>query len=305
MKSLFLSVMLLGIATSAIANEPPPSFLRSFGNTGISTQRVQGPSGMLFDALGRLVVADGAKNRAALFTADGMFIGAYASGTATPPRGVALGTDGAVFVCSNGTPFLKRVYAPVGGTWTPAGTLSVSYGIASDPSGMMYVSLTTAGLVKSWNEDGTAGAWIAAPPPGAGPAGLWWADGFVYVACSGDHMIRVYDALGMLVREWGGFGSGPGQLKSPQGVCVDGDAVYVADTQNNRVQKFTREGAFLTQWGSAGTGNGQFNQPAGVAVSGSGEIFVADFTNNRIQVFGTLPVSTATTTWGRVKMLRR
>ncbi|MCC6652839.1 MAG: NHL repeat-containing protein [Candidatus Eisenbacteria bacterium] len=305
MKSLLASLILLVIATTAIATEPPPSFIRSFGNTGASTHRVQGPSGMVFDAQGHLVLADGAKNRAVLFTADGLYVGEYATGTVTPPRGVALGTDGSIFVCSNNTPFLKRVYAPGGGTWTPAGAPGVSYGITSDPSGMLYMSLTTVGLVKSWNEDGTAGAWTAAPPPGAGPAGLWWADGSVYVACSGDHMIRVYDALGMLVREWGGFGSGPGQLNSPQGVCVNGDAVYVADTQNHRVQKFTRDGLYLTHWGSAGAGNGQFNQPAGVAVAGNGEIFVADFSNNRIQVFGTLPVAATTTTWGRIKTLRK
>ncbi|MDA8154971.1 MAG: SMP-30/gluconolactonase/LRE family protein [Actinomycetota bacterium] len=42
---------------------------------------------------------------------------------------------------------------------------------------------------------------------------------------------------------------------------------------------------YLTQWGSYGTGNGQFNQPEAVAVSLSGEIYVADGTNHRIEVF--------------------
>jgi len=43
--------------------------------------------------------------------------------------------------------------------------------------------------------------------------------------------------------------------------------------------------AYLTQWGTFGTGNGQFAQPAGVALDGSGNVYVADTGNNRIQKF--------------------
>jgi DNA-binding beta-propeller fold protein YncE len=48
------------------------------------------------------------------------------------------------------------------------------------------------------------------------------------------------------------------------------------------------EGTFVRQWGSKGTGNGKFDEPAGVAISVSTrEIFVTDYNNHRIQVFGT------------------
>jgi len=45
-----------------------------------------------------------------------------------------------------------------------------------------------------------------------------------------------------------------------------------------------------------GTGNGQFNAPEGVAVDGSGNVFVVDSFNNRIQKF-TNP-GTFLTAWG-------
>jgi DNA-binding beta-propeller fold protein YncE len=51
------------------------------------------------------------------------------------------------------------------------------------------------------------------------------------------------------------------------------------------VQYFNANGSFLGKWGSQGTGDGQFDLPAGVAVDGSGNVFVADSDNHRIQKF--------------------
>src|SRR3989304_2205896 len=42
---------------------------------------------------------------------------------------------------------------------------------------------------------------------------------------------------------------------------------------------------FLLKWGSFGIGDGQFQYPQGVAVDPSGNVYVADFGNNRIQKF--------------------
>src|SRR5436190_20760937 len=43
--------------------------------------------------------------------------------------------------------------------------------------------------------------------------------------------------------------------------------------------------SYLTQWGSQGSGNGQFNVPNGVATDASGNVYVADTRNHRIQKF--------------------
>ena len=50
------------------------------------------------------------------------------------------------------------------------------------------------------------------------------------------------------------------------------------------------------QWGSPGSGSGQFNQPHGVAVDSSGNVYVADFNNHRIQKFDSSGVDL--TQWG-------
>src|SRR5437773_3992887 len=55
-------------------------------------------------------------------------------------------------------------------------------------------------------------------------------------------------------------------------------------------------GTFLTTWGSSGTGDGQFDFPFGVATDGSGNVYVADYGNDRIQKFDAS--GTFVTTWG-------
>ncbi|MEO7867569.1 MAG: 6-bladed beta-propeller, partial [Candidatus Eisenbacteria bacterium] len=47
---------------------------------------------------------------------------------------------------------------------------------------------------------------------------------------------------------------------------------------------------YVLQWGSQGIGNGQFSDPAGVAVDFSGNVFVTDMGNDRVQVFNGLGV---------------
>ena len=53
---------------------------------------------------------------------------------------------------------------------------------------------------------------------------------------------------------------------------------------------------FVTQWGRPGSGDGQFLAPIDVAVDGSGNVYVADFQNNRIEKFTN--TGTFLTTWG-------
>jgi hypothetical protein len=72
--------------------------------------------------------------------------------------------------------------------------------------------------------------------------------------------------------------------------------MYVSDHTNNRVQVFNTSGTFVMgigagyqgasgSIGSTGTGKGQFNVAAGIAIDSSGNIWVSDRGNNRLQKF--------------------
>jgi sugar lactone lactonase YvrE len=118
--------------------------------------------------------------------------------------------------------------------------------------------------------------------------------GNVYVLDGARADIQKFDGNGQFLAKWGSKGSGDGQFNYPTHLTVDGqDNVYVVDGFNNRLQKFDGNGQFLAKWGSTGTGDGQFNfilaganiALGAVAADNQGNVYVADYSNNRIQKF--------------------
>jgi hypothetical protein len=78
-------------------------------------------------------------------------------------------------------------------------------------------------------------------------------------------------------------------LQSPWDLVVDwADTIYVTDRFNNRVHKFLRgagNGSTIAGQsnGISGTAANQFNQPMGIYADSSGNIYVSDVSNNRVQ----------------------
>lgn len=60
---------------------------------------------------------------------------------------------------------------------------------------------------------------------------------------------RVYSALGALLHQGGGFGSGPGELKRPTSIAWGPDEdLFVSDAGNARVSRYSLSFAFDTTW---------------------------------------------------------
>ena len=62
--------------------------------------------------------------------------------------------------------------------------------------------------------------------------------------------------------------------------------INVADFFNHRIQKFTADGQFLVAFGDHGSAPAQLDRPTDVAVEDEGNVYVVDFGNDRVQVFG-------------------
>ncbi len=118
------------------------------------------------------------------------------------------------------------------------------------------------------------------------------ADGKLLVADTWNDRILRCDADGKVLASVGRHGHGVGQLECPRAVTSDAQGnLYVVDTWNQRVQKFSPDGKSLLSFGAKGgpwgydEADGKWSYPVGIAVDSQGNIYVADYNNNRLQKF--------------------
>ncbi|WP_308076732.1 peptidyl-alpha-hydroxyglycine alpha-amidating lyase family protein [Paraburkholderia megapolitana] len=81
----------------------------------------------------------------------------------------------------------------------------------------------------------------------------------------------------------------PGRFRQVTDVAWDvAGNTYISDGYiNSRVAKVDRDGNWIKSWGDRGTGPGQFHTPHSIALDAHDNIYVADRSNRRIQVFDT------------------
>ena len=76
-------------------------------------------------------------------------------------------------------------------------------------------------------------------------------------------------------------------FNKPTDIAVaDDGSFYVSDGYgNSRIVKFSPTGKYLFQWGKKGEKEGEFDIPHGICLDRSGNVYVADRENNRVQEF--------------------
>jgi DNA-binding beta-propeller fold protein YncE len=115
----------------------------------------------------------------------------------------------------------------------------------------------------------------------------------IYVCDRNNHRIQVFDKEGAFKKEWGSQGSSNGEFSYPEFICVSKkNHLIVSDTHNHRIQIFDIDssddeqiGTFVTSFGGYGKKSGLFRFPRGVTTDAEGFIMVADWKNNRLQLF--------------------
>jgi len=299
----FLDIVSIEMINQPLASTPQKieatvqsvTLLSKFSNVAVTPSEMAGtgpgqfldPQGVAVDGSGNIFVADSVNHRIQKFDSNGVFLLKFGSpgsgnGQLLFPTGVAIDISGNIYVADNNNHRIQK--------FDSSGVFVLKFGANSG--------------------DGTSGT-------GEGefsfPFGIAVdSSDNIYVADTGNSRIQIFDSSGNFTKMFGfgvdngtntfqkcttgcqaGIGSaGEGGFAGPRGVTVDGSGnIFVADTGVSRIQKFNPANDFLLKFGTnggnggTGTGDGEFDSPRGVAVDGSGDIYVTDTGNDRIQIF--------------------
>ena len=251
-----------------------------------------GPSSVVADNAGNVYVADTRHHRIRMVNPSGIIStlagtgdwgfsgdgGPAVSARLTRPYGLALDSEGNLFVTDSGNHRVRRVDAEARTIETVAGNGELGFSSDGGP---------------------------AAAAPLASPQGVATDNaGAVYLAEAGTSRVRRIDTVTGTIETVAGTGhrgySGDGglateaMLKSPFGLAVDlSGNLYVADTWNHRLRRVDAATRVIETLaggddpGHSGDGEAaseaQLNVPTGVAVDAAGNVYMADSSNQRIR----------------------
>jgi DNA-binding beta-propeller fold protein YncE len=160
-------------------------------------------------------------------------------------------------------------------------------GIALGNNGEAFVADAELALVARLDRDGNSLGAI-----GRGvlqrPTGVAWdaKRQRLYVADTHGHDIKVFDAAGSLVGNFGERGDGRGEFNFPTFLTLRNDDLFVSDTMNARIQVLSAEdGSFRRSVGMRGMYVGNLVRPKGVTVDTEGNVYVVESYHDHLLVF--------------------
>lgn len=282
---------------------------------------------LLAGLVGSLPAQDSVRTLAGLPETPGSADGTNITARFNDPAGIAIAADGTIFVADNQNHAIRRI-ATNGVVTTLAGLLGTPgsadgsrttarfdspTGLALGPDGAIYVSDTGNHTVRRITANGvvTTLAGFAGNADYADgsatsarfnqPLGLAVApDGTVFVADSGNHLIRVIATNGTVSVLAGNpetFGSADGTgtnafFNNPVGLALAPDgSLFVSDANNFTLRRVTAAGVVTTLAGAAGqdgsadgpAASARFGKPAELALAPNGTLYIADAAHHTIR----------------------
>ena len=284
----FSLVVCLGLSSAAFGQLYQIATLAGNGAAGfqdgsdLTAVQFTNPNALAIDSKGAIYIADTGGFRIRLLSGGSVSTiagtgnanpysgttGAATSANINSPGGIAVASDGTVYIAETSNHVVRKI---------SGGNLSVFAGNA----------------LAGYQGDGAN----ATDAEISGPTGLTLdSAGNLYIADTGNSLIRRVDKNGIITSYVGGTGPTAGSLKNPTGICFDAAGnLYIADTGNRRIAKYfptANQGRVTTFAGNGNVGFGgdgglatkaQLNNPVGLATDAAGNLYIADANNSRIR----------------------
>jgi hypothetical protein len=266
------------------------------------------PARLTWGPDGKLYVSDPSIGSVFIYDANIDLVGELKS--LNTPLGVAVDDEGHIYVGSNGNDRIEvydsnATQVRVMGE----GRVRMPTDIVLDRSSNLYVADSKSKVVWVYDSNGNTlsnigngdlefpiSVEIAYRDDGSGQE-----VGELYVCDQATKFILVFNLTGEFLRFYGGEVTSGGMMGTTyywegkfiklQSLVVDSnERVHAIDCYMNKVQILnSQDGTFIDTYGEFGTSTGQLNLPLDIAINDLGQIAVANYDNERVEIIYTVP----------------
>ncbi len=260
-----------------------------WGGPGADERLFSEPRDIAVDQEGNAYVADTGNRRIQKFDDHGEFLLAWSGGEENfvEPLAVVVASQGQVLVLDSEPGWIYRFTTdgePLGRFGGPEAQLFHPRGMAVDAQDNIYIADTGGCRIIKYDIQGNRLTQFG--DKGSGPGQLLEPTD-VAIGPGGD--LYVADVANLRIQHWDLFGRYQGEWAIPVASAYNGPhlalaadgSLFVTSPEEHQVRRYSREGELLDQWG----GLEQFRVPVGLTVDESGNLYVTDTLNHRVQKF--------------------